>query len=135
MTHMSKHLEQRLCSQSTAGGWEGGDRLFLLQMSRARFSRDSWKEVDCRVGVGRDQSRLAAWREDVQPDRLCYHNQTQGDVSQAGTSSKPSGMVAVIVLWILGHIQNHKDEGQRGTAVIRQSQMVSLSTPLLRKLV
>lgn len=88
------------------------------------------------MGVGREQSRLAACGEDVQPDSLCYHAQTTGDVSQAGTSSEPSGMaVPVIVLWILGHIQNHKDEGERGTAVIRQSQMVSLSTPLVRKLV
>lgn len=30
------------------------------------------------MGVGRDQSRLAACREDVQPDSLCYHTQTQG---------------------------------------------------------
>ena len=48
-----------------------GARLFLLQMNRAGFSQDSWKEVDCRMVLGRDKSRLEMHGEGIQTDITC----------------------------------------------------------------
>lgn len=69
MTYISKHLEEGAQPRPPGHswglgrvGWVGGNQLFLLPTNRAESSRDSWKEVDGRMVLGRGEKLIRSAR-------------------------------------------------------------------------